>query len=163
MNKTLRSEAVDAALREKIMGLYRYDATRGKLVNRRTGRPVEGYARNQYQAIHVRLKKDMHFISYHRVVWLVCHGCWPMQEIDHINRNPRDNRIENLRDVTSRQNKINTYTEYRINPKSGLPSVQPLSNNRPDTWCIYVNRLRIRSANKHKCLSLATLIGKRYK
>lgn len=43
----------------------------------------------------------------HRLVWLITTGKWPA-EIDHINRNRADNRPENLREVTSAENKANT-------------------------------------------------------
>ena len=43
----------------------------------------------------------------HRLAWLYVHGEWPEGEIDHINRNKHDNRIENLRLVTSAENKWN--------------------------------------------------------
>ena len=36
----------------------------------------------------------------HRVIWLWHHGYIPEHELDHINRKPWDNRIENLREVT---------------------------------------------------------------
>lgn len=35
----------------------------------------------------------------HQVVWALCNNQWPKYEIDHINGNRFDNRIENLRDV----------------------------------------------------------------
>lgn len=43
----------------------------------------------------------------HRVAWALHHGKWPDGEIDHINRCPSDNRIENLRVVTSLENSRN--------------------------------------------------------
>jgi hypothetical protein len=35
----------------------------------------------------------------HRIIWLLVYGRWPPEHIDHINRNPTDNRLVNLREV----------------------------------------------------------------
>jgi hypothetical protein len=43
----------------------------------------------------------------HRLAWFYCYGRWPVGQIDHINRNALDNRIENLREATHSQNRIN--------------------------------------------------------
>lgn len=43
----------------------------------------------------------------HRLAWLYMHGKWPSCVIDHINRDKSDNRIANLRDVTSSVNEQN--------------------------------------------------------
>jgi hypothetical protein len=47
--------------------------------------------------------------SAHRLAWLYMTGNWPKQDIDHINGNRVDNRFDNLRDVSSRENSSNTY------------------------------------------------------
>lgn len=44
----------------------------------------------------------------HRVVWLLYTGNWPIQVIDHINNIKKDNRPCNLRDVSPRENSLNT-------------------------------------------------------
>lgn len=44
----------------------------------------------------------------HRIAWAIFYGHWPEAEIDHINGNPRDNRIKNLRDVSRKENCRNT-------------------------------------------------------
>ena len=45
--------------------------------------------------------------SAHRIAWLIYYGEWPKNQIDHINQDPTDNRIENLRDVTHAENNKN--------------------------------------------------------
>ncbi|KAB0988745.1 HNH endonuclease [Cronobacter sakazakii] len=48
----------------------------------------------------------VHYLE-HRMVWLFTHGRLPKGEIDHINGDKQDNRIENLRECTRSQNEIN--------------------------------------------------------
>jgi len=48
------------------------------------------------------------WIFSHRLAWAMVHGEWPAGEIDHINGNPSDNRIANLRVATRSQNVMNT-------------------------------------------------------
>lgn len=43
----------------------------------------------------------------HRVAWSIYYGQWPNLQIDHINGDPLDNRIGNLRQVTNRENSRN--------------------------------------------------------
>jgi hypothetical protein len=43
----------------------------------------------------------------HRIAWVMEYNTYPKGQIDHINGNRSDNRIENLRDVSDRSNKFN--------------------------------------------------------
>jgi hypothetical protein len=43
----------------------------------------------------------------HRLVWLYHHGTWPDGQIDHINGDKHDHRIENLRVATNAENAQN--------------------------------------------------------
>jgi hypothetical protein len=46
-------------------------------------------------------------VSVHRIAWLLCWEEWPKNEIDHIDGNPYNNRIANLRDVLHSENTKN--------------------------------------------------------
>jgi hypothetical protein len=53
-----------------------------------------------YGGINIRGRK----YASHRLAWLYVYGEWPKGQIDHINRDPADNRIDNLRDVSGSEN-----------------------------------------------------------
>lgn len=53
---------------------------------------------------HLTLNFDGRTLLVHRLVWFLNYGTLPKEVLDHINDNPADNRIENLRDVTHRVN-----------------------------------------------------------
>jgi hypothetical protein len=55
-----------------------------------------------------RSKLLKHSASGHRVAWAIFHGEWPECQIDHINRDPGDNRIANLRVATPAENRRNS-------------------------------------------------------
>ena len=57
----------------------------------------------------------------HRVIWLWMTGDWPKKWIDHINGNPSDNRWNNLRECTPRQNQANR--KINRNTTSGYKGV----------------------------------------
>ncbi len=48
---------------------------------------------------YLRIRLDGKEYLSHRLAWFYSTGVWPV-EIDHINRNQLDNRIDNLRDVS---------------------------------------------------------------
>jgi hypothetical protein len=55
----------------------------------------------------VRITVDYGQYKAHRLAWLWMTGEWPSSEIDHINRDPLDNRWVNLRLATRSQNHRN--------------------------------------------------------
>jgi hypothetical protein len=69
--------------------------------------------------LHGRISKVPY--KAHRVLWALYYGDWPKNEIDHINRIRTDNRIVNLRDVTSSQNNQNR--KIGLNNKTGVIGV----------------------------------------
>lgn len=57
----------------------------------------------------------------HRLAWLHVNGVWPTGDLDHINRNRDDNRIENLRPASRSENMSNGV--MRRDNKSGVKGV----------------------------------------
>lgn len=52
----------------------------------------------------------------HHVIWCLCNGYMPKEQIDHINHIRDDNRISNLREVTIAENARNrTKRDSRVN------------------------------------------------
>ena len=49
----------------------------------------------------------------HRIAWFMHYGEWPKDQIDHINGDATDNRIENLRDVSNQENQRNKSRQSR--------------------------------------------------
>lgn len=70
---------------------------------------------------YVQIGIDCGHYSAHRLAWMYVHGELPELDIDHINGNPSDNRLENLRLVTHQQNMCNR--KKRNDNSSGYPGV----------------------------------------
>lgn len=54
-----------------------------------------------------------HLVRNHHIVWYLHSRKWPESSIDHINNDPSDNHIENLRLATQKQNSRNQKLQKR--------------------------------------------------
>ena len=84
-------------------GLFRWKLSRGSV----SSGSVAGCKGNDGY-IKIRFKRKLHLA--HRLAWLCVHGAHPSGEIDHINKDTSDNRIQNLRDVLKSENQQNRVT-----------------------------------------------------
>jgi hypothetical protein len=76
----------------------------------------------------------------HRVAWAVHYGEWPEHDIDHIDGNPANNKLDNLRAVTRAENCRNT--AIHKNNTSGALGVA----KHGDRWKAYI---RVDGRNIH--------------
>ena len=75
----------------------------------------------------------------HRLIWLYTYGYLPENDIDHIDRDPSNNRIENLREVSRQCNMRNT----------GNPS-DNTSGMKGICWAKHTKRWLVRITINHK-------------
>ena len=88
---------------DKLKSIYTYDADTGIIT--KGDKPTGWVCANGY--VYVSTPFDKKVLA-HRLAWLLHTGDWPTNDIDHINRDRKDNRICNLRVLTRSQNLLKT-------------------------------------------------------
>lgn len=85
--------------------LWNRPAGRGKKIGDPVGFSVR---KSGHRNVFLSINGKFSGFVYARVVWFLHHGYWPTKEIDHIDCNPQNDKIENLRLATRFENCQNT-------------------------------------------------------
>lgn len=95
---------------DRLRELFVYDADTGEFTRRvNVYRSAKAGQKSGYKGKrgYVFLRITYRLYTAHRLAWLYVRGEWPPRDLDHINGNPSDNRIANLRLATMSQNIAN--------------------------------------------------------
>lgn len=95
----------------------RFKGPQRKALCARKGDLAGGFNAKGYRQISVSGRNH----GAHRLAWLLMTGEWPTHQIDHINRDPADNRWCNLRPATRSENMCNQ--RVRRDNRLGCPGV----------------------------------------
>lgn len=109
----------------RIRELLEYFPLTGIIMWRETGkgRRIDRIAGCTDRHGYLQTRIDGKIYFNHRIAWAYVYGEMPSGVIDHINGDPSDNRIENLRDVTRKTNQENQRRAAASNTTSGLLGV----------------------------------------
>ena len=110
---------------QRLRELLDYDAETGVFTWResRGGSNTGQVAGCPHPKGYIRICIDGRRYAAHRLAWLYVVGALPSGEIDHINGERNDNRIANLRDVSTQINQQNQRRARTNNRSSGLLGV----------------------------------------
>lgn len=122
---------------------HRFKLFKNKYIGKIAGCSEADSNGKKYKRVSVGGKR--YFV--HRLIWFMERGEWPKNEIDHINGNGLDNRIENLRSVDRLENGKNQRKNTRN--KSGCVGVM---------WDKKANKWRGQIKVKGKCIHLGVNI-----
>ena len=108
---------------DRVRDLLHYDTNTGAFIWKaaRGSLQAGAIAGSVSTSGYIRIKIDGRQYSAHRLAWFLCKGKWPDEMLDHVNGDPADNRIANLRECSSSENVRNI--GLRANNQSGTTGV----------------------------------------
>jgi len=105
----------------------------------------------KYNTVSIDGKLYLH----HRIVFLYHYGYLP-KCVDHIDNNPKNNRIENLREATVSQNQLNA--KKSIKNTSGIKGVT--FNKKTNQWNVHISiNKKLKNLGSFKDIELAELVA----
>lgn len=122
---------MNTELIEELRDTFKYHPD-GYLIRKKNGKPCGQHAntRDGYAQVKAGGKK----LYAHRIIYAIVHGETPAGEIDHIDGDRMNNRIENLRDVPKLENQHNR-KNHKDN-SSGFPGVR--WHNQAQKWQVQI-------------------------
>jgi len=118
----------DILLYDKDTGVFTWRIQRGQM-------KVGSVAGCIYDRGYIRIRIDGTRYLAHRLAWLYSTGSFPSNYMDHIDRDPSNNRLCNLRPATAKQNQGNR--KINSNNKSGFKGVSWCK--RKLNWAVFIN------------------------
>lgn len=109
MDKRLRRRSTLSA--DYARQILSYDQSAGRftwLVQKARRTPVGSVAGAVDGLGYIGIQIDGQRYQAHRLAWLYVHGRWPEGILDHVNGDRADNRIDNLREASTAENRMNS-------------------------------------------------------
>lgn len=109
---------------DRLLELVHYDPDTGIFTNkvrRNNISPIGKVLGTKNASGHLVAQLDKKMYLLHRLAWFYCFKEWPEDILDHIDRNPENNRLDNLREATKVTNSYNS--RLRKDNTSGIKGV----------------------------------------
>ena len=160
MNKTKRTKAEQQELLAYIREKYVYDADTGRVRHKAHDRPRKGGVKSKggHRRLSFGINGKYFAVDEHICAWILFYGRWPVGTIDHVDGNPLNNHIENLRECSQSDNSLNTLLPWRPNAETGVPGV--LSHGAG--YQTMVRGRKMTFHDRYEAFFWATMCGKRY-
>jgi hypothetical protein len=128
---------------EDFRAAFQYNPETGDLYRKLKIGGIRKINFKKYRSSRSRVRLNYTLYEVTHIIWMIVHGKFPDNEIDHINRNCEDNRLSNLREATHQQNNRNRGLSQ--NSSSGITGV---------SWSKAHNRWRAHITVNHRFIHL---------